>query len=113
MRHYVVYMLRCADGSFYTGVTHSISKRLHEHESGRHSGCYTYRRRPLVLVYTAIFNDVHEAISWEKHIKRWTRDKKKALMKGDEVGLRISARRRRRYSRRSLCHGEGSAPDPS
>ena len=45
--------------------------------------CYTYKRRPVKLMYTAEFGDVNEAIAWEKKVKRWSRRKKEALIAGN------------------------------
>ena len=88
---YFVYILRCADGSYYTGITNNVERRLGEHEAG-HPGSYTYTRRPFQLVYTEHFRYVLDAIAWEKHVKRWSRAKKEALIAGDWEKLPILAR---------------------
>ncbi|WP_086478377.1 GIY-YIG nuclease family protein [Arenibacter amylolyticus] len=75
-----VYILRCSDLTFYTGITSNLSKRLLEHRSGAHIDSYTYSRRPLSLVYYAEFTDVNLAIETEKQIKNWSRAKKQALI---------------------------------
>src|SRR3989338_9526208 len=82
-KYYYVYMLQCSDNSYYIGMTNSCDRRLREHQEGRDPKCYTYKRRPVEKVYTAWFTDVHEAIAWEHKIKRWTRRKKEALIRGD------------------------------
>jgi putative endonuclease len=84
---FYVYMVRCGDGTFYTGVTNDLHKRLREHNNGIFPSCYTYKRRPVELVYSCHFQYVSEAISWEKHLKRWSRKKKEALVRGDEEAL--------------------------
>ncbi|MDD4628952.1 MAG: GIY-YIG nuclease family protein [Candidatus Peribacteraceae bacterium] len=81
MNEYFVYILRCSDGSLYTGVTNDYQTRLWQHQAGIDRHCYTYKRRPVELVYVGIFGDINEAISWEKKVKRWTRKKKEALIK--------------------------------
>ncbi len=80
---YYVYMLRCSDNSYYTGVSHSYEKRLREHNEGKDPKSYTFSRRPVEIVYTAMFEDVYEAIHWEKQIKGWSRKKKEALIRGE------------------------------
>lgn len=80
MDEYCVYILRCGDGSYYTGVTSDWKQRLYRHQIGYFPTCYTYERRPVVLVYLAEFGDVYEAIAFEKQVKRWSRRKKKALI---------------------------------
>tara|TARA_B100000315_G_scaffold252172_1_gene288388 strand:+ start:843 stop:1259 length:417 start_codon:yes stop_codon:yes gene_type:complete len=77
------YMVRCSDGSLYTGITNSVKRRLYQHNEGRNPNCYTYSRRPVELVYAAHFDYVLDAISWEKKVKRWSRKKKEALIKRD------------------------------
>jgi putative endonuclease len=74
--------LKCADSSYYTGITNNIEKRLIEHNSGFNKECYTYKRRPLNLEFYQEFNDVLQAIYFEKKIKGWTRVKKQALING-------------------------------
>ncbi|TCK23117.1 putative endonuclease [Ancylobacter aquaticus] len=88
-----VYMLRCADGSFYVGSTSGpLDKRLAEHESGSYPG-YTFRRRPVTLVWSEAFERITDAIAAERQIKGWTRVKKEALICSDWETLRHAARR--------------------
>lgn len=82
MKTYFVYILECSDNSYYTGVTNNLEKRFAEHQAGMIRG-YTSTRLPVKIVYSANFNDVNEAISFEKQIKGWSRKKKEALMSGD------------------------------
>ena len=83
MDKYTVYILRCIDGSFYTGVTNDIGRRLYEHQSGENPKSYTFKRRPVELVYQEHFHDIDQAIAWEKQVKGWRREKKIALINGD------------------------------
>ena len=87
MRSYYVYMVRCSDGSYYIGVTNDYEKRIAEHNDGTDPESYTFKRRPVTLVYLSDFSEVHQAISWEKQIKRWSRKKKEALIRGDYEAL--------------------------
>ena len=80
MKTYYVYILKCSDGSYYTGITNYLEKRIYEHQAGLVSKCYTHNRRPLKCVYSADFNDVGLAIQSEKQIKGWGRKKKEALI---------------------------------
>jgi putative endonuclease len=80
---YTVYILECSDGSYYTGVTNDLDRRLWEHETGFNTRCYTFKRRPVILKYQETTTDVKQAILWEKQIKGWSRKKKEALFKGD------------------------------
>jgi len=91
MFNYYVYILKCSDDSFYTGITNELNRRFKEHVSGSNKKSYTYKRRPLMLVYHHKFNNVLEAIYFEKKIKGWTRAKKIALIKGDFEMLQILA----------------------
>jgi len=83
MRAYYVYMLRCFDGTFYTGVTNDVDRRFDEHSNGIDRHCYTYTRRPLRLVYAEEFSQVVDAIAWEKRLKVWTHKKKRAFAEQD------------------------------
>ena len=77
-----VYILKCADGSYYTGITNNLDRRIAEHLEGEPSS-YVNSRRPFELVYAITFQDIRDAISFEKQIKGWSRAKKEALIKGD------------------------------
>ena len=87
MNEYYVYILRCADGSYYTGVTNDYVHRVWQHQMGIDPQCYTFQRRPLTLEYVGIFGDINEAISWEKKVKRWSRKKKEALIQNNSDAL--------------------------
>ena len=95
LRAYVVYILRCNDESYYTGVTNDLLRRLEEHVWGINDGCYTSDRRPVQLVYSLSFGDIHDAIHFEKVVKAWNRKKKEALINHDPEALR-------RYSKKKF-----------
>lgn len=88
---YYVYMLKCADGSIYTGMNNNMDHRLKEHQRGRNKNSYTYSRRPLKLIFHQEFSDVNQAIYFEKKIKKWSRKKKLALANNDFETLKILA----------------------
>ena len=66
MKVYYVYILECADSTYYTGITSNLTKRFEEHITGKHRDSYTYSRRPLNLVFYAEFTNVEIAITTEK-----------------------------------------------
>ena len=78
-----VYILKCSDKTYYTGVTSNLDKRINEHNYGKHRDSYTYKRKPIELVFYAKFTDINLAIQSEKQIKKWSRAKKEALINGD------------------------------
>lgn len=91
-----VYMLRCADGSYYTGLTkQEVEVRVWEHNNKVFSG-YTSTRTPVELVFTEIFERIVDAIDRERQIKGWSRRKKQALIRYDYEALPELASRRRR-----------------
>jgi len=79
-----VYMLRCADGSYYVGCTRdaNIDFRLDQHNAG-FGGDYTQRRRPVALVWAEAFERYDDAFAAERRIKGWNRAKKEALIRGN------------------------------
>ena len=74
-----VYLLRCADGSLYCGWTTDIEARIRAHNSGK-GAKYTRSRLPVQLVWYKEYDDRHEALSREWHIKRMPREEKLALI---------------------------------
>ena len=75
------YMVRCKDGSLYTGWTNNLDKRLKAHNSGR-GAKYTRTRRPVELVYYEKFLTKQEAMSREVRIKQLSRSQKLELIAG-------------------------------
>ena len=78
-----VYMLRCGDGSLYTGYTDDVLRRLAVHRSGK-GGRYTRSHLPLELVYQEELPDKSAALRREAAIKRLSRQEKLALIAGKE-----------------------------
>jgi putative endonuclease len=81
--NFCVYILECSDGSYYTGVTNDLERRLWEHSTGFDIKCYTYSKRPVKLRYYETTHDIKQAILREKQLKGWSRKKKEALFKED------------------------------
>ena len=83
---FFVYIIRCADGSYYTGHTDDLEARIAAHHEGAIPG-YTRSRRPVAFQFSQEFAAREEALARESQIKRWTRRKKEALIRGDWEGL--------------------------
>ena len=77
---YVLYILKCADGSLYTGITNDLKRRLEIHETGKGSK-YVRARRPFQLMYKEVLLDKSTALKREYEVKRLTRKEKLALVK--------------------------------
>ncbi len=76
-----LYILRCADGSYYVGSARSLDHRMEQHMSG-HGGDYTSRRTPVVLVFAQEFDRIDDAYFMEKRVQGWSRAKREALIQG-------------------------------
>jgi predicted GIY-YIG superfamily endonuclease len=76
-----LYILKCADNSYYTGSTSKLEQRLHQHELGAVEG-FTSKQFAFTVVLVLEFTMIHEAAAAEKQIKGWTRKKKEALIAG-------------------------------
>ena len=81
MKPFFVYLLKCADGSYYCGQTDDMGVRMHQHDLGEIG--YTSTRKPVELVWQGEFETRAEAIAFEQQIKGWWRAKKEALIRGD------------------------------
>ncbi len=90
---YCVYILKCADGSYYTGSTNDLGRRLREHQQGYAPSAYTYRRRPISLAWSEEVPSYDAALLYEFQIKGWPRLKKEALIRGDHPGVHATDRR--------------------
>jgi putative endonuclease len=99
MNYYYIYILKCSDRTFYTGVTNNLDRRFVQHQQGLDVNSYTHKRRPVELVYSEEFGDIKEAISREKQIKGWSKKKKEALInsKHDELVRRSKRARKQKF----------------
>jgi predicted GIY-YIG superfamily endonuclease len=88
-----VYILHCADGSFYVGSAQDLEARLKAHNDGR-GAAFTFKHRPFRLVYSESFISRLEALTRERQVKRWSRAKKVALISGDLKKLKSLSKRR-------------------
>src|SRR5262245_2473550 len=88
-----LHILRCVDGSYYTGTTRDeLERRVAEHNAG-HFGGFTATRRPVTLVFSQWFERITDAIAAERQVKGWSRAKKEALIRGDFAALPGLSRR--------------------
>lgn len=83
MKRYFVYILKCSDKSYYTGVTNDFESRIAVHNDGIDPFSYTFKRRPVELVFLQDFREIQEAIAFEKQVKGWSRKKKEAIIEED------------------------------
>ncbi len=89
---WTVYILHCADGSLYTGVTTDLDKRLAQHRGERPGGArYTRARRPLILVWSCDASDRSQALKREAAIKKLSKQQKLALIAGHQTSDSSSA----------------------
>ena len=93
---YCVDILGCADGSFYTGTARDLSRRSMEHAEGALPSSYTFRRRPVSLVWSEEVDTENEALLHEHQIEGWSRTKKQALILGDYGAIHEIVRNERR-----------------
>ena len=77
-----MYILRCADESYYTGSTIDLERRIQQHQNGEGAN-FTRKHLPVKLVYVEEYNRIDEAFYREKQIQGWSRKKKEALINGD------------------------------
>ena len=82
-----VYIIKCADGNLYTGVTTDIPRRVNRHNAKK-GGAYTRIRTPVTLVYSEKQPTRSAALKRESQIKRWSKQKKLALISQDKATLR-------------------------
>jgi putative endonuclease len=89
-----LYILKCSDGSYYVGTTGgSIESRVAQHNIGAFQG-YTASRRPVELIFSQWFDRIADAIENERKLKKWSRAKKEAFIRGDLESLEEPAKRK-------------------
>lgn len=77
---YYIYILRCADGTLYTGSTNDLEKRVHTHNTSKTAAKYTRSRRPVKLVYFEKLKTKNKALKREWEIKKMEREEKLDLI---------------------------------
>ena len=103
-----VYILRCADDSYYVGSTRNLERRVCQHNSPDQGAVYTRRRRPVSLAWSAWFDRVEDAYVFEKQLQGWSRRKREALIRGDWAALPGLARRASVQRRSTRPVGDGT-----
>nr|WP_070958756.1 GIY-YIG nuclease family protein [Hyphomonas sp. Mor2] len=100
---FFVYILRCANGAYYVGSHRGddVMDRVNQHNEWRDPKAYTYKRRPVELVWSEVFEDPNDMIDAERRLKGWSRAKKEAYIKGDLSKLK------------SLAKSRTAPPDPA
>src|SRR3954454_18855178 len=78
-----VYILECADGTYYVGSTTYLEARLWQHQHRPHGAAYTRHRRPVKLAWCGEFEHVAMAFAFEKQVQGWRRAKREALIRGE------------------------------
>ncbi len=106
-----IYILKCSDGSYYTGCTTHLEQRIAQHHAGTFEG-YTSTRLPVEVVYTSEFQTIHDAIDAERRIKRWTRAKKEAVIAGRWTDLPELSRSRQHHGRTGPGFASFDTPAP-
>lgn len=96
MLDFYVYILKCSDGTYYTGHTDDLEKRIAEHQSGSYAG-YTSERLPIELVFVQTFASRSEALEAERKLKKWSREKKETLINNGWQGMMSFKKRKRSY----------------
>lgn len=87
-----MYILICSDGSYYTGSTKYLNRRLDQHRRGEGSN-YTKKRLPVKLIYFEAYSRIDHAFYREKQVQGWSRKKKESLMRQDFSELKILAKK--------------------
>ena len=88
-----MYILECADGTYYTGSTNHLQARMLEHNSGEGAN-YTKDRLPVKLVYYEEYDRIEDAFEREKQIQKWSHGKKKALIEKNIEELKKLAKKK-------------------
>jgi putative endonuclease len=104
-----LYILLCADGSYYTGTYRGddVATRVSEHNNARYADAYTSTRRPVTLAFSEPFDSIRDAIAAERQVKGWSRAKKEAMIGRRWNDLAWLAKRIGMRQRRS-----GQTPQP-
>ncbi len=91
-----MYILLCSNGQYYTGSTNDLERRMLEHNKGEGAN-FTRKHLPVKLIYFEEFDRIDEAFYREKQVQGWSRNKKEALIKGENEKLRDLSRNYTQY----------------
>lgn len=87
-----MYILQCADGTYYVGSTNNLERRIMQHQNGE-GAYYTKNRLPIKLVYYEEYSRIDIAFYREKQVQRWSRKKKEALINSENETLPLLAKK--------------------
>jgi putative endonuclease len=105
-----MYILECADGSYYTGSTNNLERRLQQHQNGEGAN-YTKKHLPVKLVYFEEFQRIDDAFYREKQVQGWGRKKKEALINGCFDKLSSLSKYYTQYPKKESVISTGSITD--
>lgn len=88
-----MYILKCDDGTFYTGSTVDLVKRIEQHQADEGAN-YTAKRIPVELVYYEVYESIANAFKREKQVQNWSHAKKRALIEENYCDLSILAKKK-------------------
>jgi predicted GIY-YIG superfamily endonuclease len=109
---FILYILECADGSFYIGHTDDLDHRMEQHDRGL--GCaYTAKRHPVKLIHTEAFETRYEALAMERKLKGWSRAKKLAYIAGDWNTVGVLAKGKHRHQREGVVDVVSASTSPA
>ncbi|HSV77530.1 MAG TPA: GIY-YIG nuclease family protein [Bacteroidales bacterium] len=89
-----MYILKCSNGTYYTGSTNDLERRIIQHQMGVGAN-YTRKHAPVKLVYFEEYTMIHEAFLREKQVQNWSKKKKEALIQGRKDDLKNLSKRKR------------------
>lgn len=84
MFHYV-FILRCKDGRFFTGITTDLAREMDYHQKGINKKCYTYPRRPVILEWYQTFSNYQQAMAIKRKLSGWSGQKKAAFLEKTSI----------------------------
>jgi len=88
--NFFVYILRCSNGAYYVGSHRGqdVETRVYQHNEGIDTKAFTYRFRPVELLWSCQFDDPTDMVEFEQQLKGWSRKKKEAFMRSDWAELK-------------------------
>ena len=107
-----LFILECADGTYYTGSTNNLDVRLEQHQNGEGAN-HTKKRLPVKLIYSEEYQRIDEAYYREKQVQGWSRTKKEALINGKHESLPHLAKNYTQYPRDVVSTGSTTVNVPS
>ena len=109
-----MYILECADGSYYTGCTNNLELRFAQHQAGEGAN-HTKKRLPVKLLYFEEFQRIDEAFYREKQVQGWSRKKKEAIIAGEwdrlkELSMCVNESHSKNFGKPPFDSAQGDIP---